>query len=317
MKEIGFSLFSASLSPSFQFVTEKCSLSYIKNQKEGREKCRGELERAARRDTSFFISKNRKIEKKKKWRQKERKSSVYTSFRKIKVLCCVFSSSLSLCSEVVENVEPRRQRLPQLARLLGVGDDQSVEVARAADLELGDAAGGFLHADGAGVLAAGREEEVLDLVDLLGLLVWVGLGLRGGEEREREREEVEESEPSSIARFSIKEGRRSKGKARRRRVQELFSVNCVRPCRQCDVFFALRGEKKRAQARARSQPGGSRGKAAAALLLPRPFIDRPRIGHLQARARSDATTSVSGRRRYVVWRCEERSRKGWSPLCSP
>ena len=72
-------------------------------------------------------------------------------------------------------------------------------MARAADLELGDAAGGLLHADGAGVLAAGREEEVLDLVDLLRLFfccISFCFGSRGGGGRwgggvggrERERE---------------------------------------------------------------------------------------------------------------------------------
>ena len=94
-------------------------------------------------------------------------------------------------SKVVEHVEPRGQRLLQLARLLGVGDDERVEVARAADLELGRAVGGLLDADGASVLAAGREEEVLDLVDLLRLRFVFCFGLRvgggGGGGRERKR----------------------------------------------------------------------------------------------------------------------------------
>ena len=87
--------------------------------------------------------------------------------------------SLAL-SEVVEHVEPRGQRLLELARLLGVGDDERVEVARAADLELGDPTRGLLDADGAGVLATGREEEVLDLVDLLRLLFFSGYGFGVG-----------------------------------------------------------------------------------------------------------------------------------------
>ena len=90
----------------------------------------------------------------------------------------------TLSSKVVQHVEPGRERLLQLARLLGVGDDERVEVARAADLELGHASGGLLDADGAGVLAAGGQEEVLDLVDLLRLGVFEEVK---GVEVERER----------------------------------------------------------------------------------------------------------------------------------
>lgn len=81
----------------------------------------------------------------------------------------MFSLALLHRSQVVEHVESGGQRLLELVGLLGVGDDESVEVARAAHLELGHSAGGLLDAHGAGILAAGREEEVLDLVDLLRL----------------------------------------------------------------------------------------------------------------------------------------------------
>ena len=103
----------------------------------------------------------------------------YTSFRNFKSTVLFLCRSLAL-SEVVEHVEPRGQRLLELARLLGVGDDERVEVARAADLELGDPTRGLLDADGAGVLATGREEEVLDLVDLLRLLFFSGYGFGVG-----------------------------------------------------------------------------------------------------------------------------------------
>ena len=41
----------------------------------------------------------------------------------------------------------------------------------------------------------------------------------------------------------------------------------------------------------------------------------PRIRHSRARARSNSATSVSGRGRRLVRRCEERSRRGWGRRC--
>lgn len=72
----------------------------------------------------------------------------------------------------------RRQRLLQLLGLVGVGDAQGVQVPRAADLELGHIAA-LLYLDGAGILPPGGEEELLDLLNLLGLQrAWRTGGLR-------------------------------------------------------------------------------------------------------------------------------------------
>lgn len=62
--------------------------------------------------------------------------------------------------------EARGKRLLQLVSLVGVEDAQGVEVLAAPDFEL-DYILAALDLDAPGVLAAGREEEVLDLVDLL------------------------------------------------------------------------------------------------------------------------------------------------------
>ena len=58
------------------------------------------------------------------------------------------------------------KRLLQLVGLVGVEDTQGVEVLAAPDFEL-DYILAALDLDAPGVLAAGREQEVLDLVDLL------------------------------------------------------------------------------------------------------------------------------------------------------
>jgi hypothetical protein len=58
------------------------------------------------------------------------------------------------------------QGLLQLVGLVGVEDGQGVEVLGAPHFELDDILGA-LDLDAPGVLAPGREEEVLDLVDLL------------------------------------------------------------------------------------------------------------------------------------------------------
>ena len=58
------------------------------------------------------------------------------------------------------------KRLLQLVGLVGVEDAQGVEVLAAPDFEL-DYILAALDLDAPGVLAAGREQEVLDLVDLL------------------------------------------------------------------------------------------------------------------------------------------------------
>ncbi len=62
----------------------------------------------------------------------------------------------------------RGQGLLELVSLVGVGHAEGVEVARAADLELGHVAG-LLDLHRPGVLAARRKEELLDLLNLLRL----------------------------------------------------------------------------------------------------------------------------------------------------
>lgn len=62
--------------------------------------------------------------------------------------------------------EAGRQGLLQLVGLLGVEDTESVEVLLAPDFKLDDILGA-LDFDAPGVLAPGREQEVLDLADLL------------------------------------------------------------------------------------------------------------------------------------------------------
>lgn len=60
----------------------------------------------------------------------------------------------------------RGQGLLQLISLVGVEDAQGVQVLGAPDFELDDILGA-LDLDAPGVLAPGRQEEVLDFVDLL------------------------------------------------------------------------------------------------------------------------------------------------------
>ena len=62
----------------------------------------------------------------------------------------------------------RGQRLLELVGLVGVGNAQGVEVAAAADLELGHLAA-LLDLHGGGILPPGGEEELLNLLNLLGL----------------------------------------------------------------------------------------------------------------------------------------------------
>ena len=80
----------------------------------------------------------------------------------------------------VLNVESRWEGLLQLIGLVGVMDAQGVQVLAAPDLELGHVSG-LLDLDGARVLPAGGQQEVLDLVNLL----W----LRCSEGKKRERSE--------------------------------------------------------------------------------------------------------------------------------
>ena len=77
-------------------------------------------------------------------------------------------------------MESRWEGLLQLIGLVGVMDAQGVQVLAAPDLELGHVSG-LLDLDGARVLPAGGQQEVLDLVNLL----W----LRCSEGKKRERSE--------------------------------------------------------------------------------------------------------------------------------
>jgi hypothetical protein len=66
------------------------------------------------------------------------------------------------------NLEARGKGLLELISLVGVSNAKGVEVAAAADLELGDITS-LLDLDGSSVLAASRKEELLDFLNLLGL----------------------------------------------------------------------------------------------------------------------------------------------------
>lgn len=76
----------------------------------------------------------------------------------------------SLTSLDLLDGQTRGQGLLELVRLVGVVDAQRVQVLRAAHLELG-ARPGLLDLHALRILAARREEEILDLVDLLRLLL--------------------------------------------------------------------------------------------------------------------------------------------------
>ena len=77
--------------------------------------------------------------------------------------------------------QTRGKGLLELLRLVGVVHAQGVEVLGAPHLELG-LGPGLLDLHRLRILATGGEEEILDLVDLLGL--WMEAGRRGGAERE-------------------------------------------------------------------------------------------------------------------------------------
>lgn len=66
------------------------------------------------------------------------------------------------------NLKTRGERLLELISLVGVSNAKGIEVAAAADLELGDITS-LLDLDGSSVLAASRKEELLNFLDLLGL----------------------------------------------------------------------------------------------------------------------------------------------------
>ena len=66
----------------------------------------------------------------------------------------------------IHSLETRGQRGLQLVGLVGIGDAQGVQVARASDLELG-AGLGLLHLDTCSVRAPGLLQEVSDIVHLL------------------------------------------------------------------------------------------------------------------------------------------------------
>jgi len=195
--------------------------------------------------------------KAKKYKRRQKRNSVYTSFRNFKSTVLFLCRSLAL-SEVVEHVEPRGQRLLELARLLGVGDNERVEVARAADLELGDPTRGLLDADGTGVLATGREEEVLDLVDLLRLLFFSGFGFgvgvcgterRRGKKRKGLQKKVSNRRSPSVF-FSIGGGRRRRRQGWKMpspcRVPGAASVNSRASLPSVRRALCFWGEKKRA-----------------------------------------------------------------------
>ena len=74
------------------------------------------------------------------------------------------------CSLDLLDGQTRGQGLLELVRLVGVVDAQRVQVLRAPHLELG-ARPGLLDLDAARILTARRQEEILDLVDLLRLLL--------------------------------------------------------------------------------------------------------------------------------------------------
>jgi hypothetical protein len=65
-------------------------------------------------------------------------------------------------------LEARGKRLLELVSLVGVSNAKGVEIAAAADLELGNITS-LLDLDGSSVLAASRKEELLDFLNLLGL----------------------------------------------------------------------------------------------------------------------------------------------------
>lgn len=79
----------------------------------------------------------------------------------------------------LRHLERRRQGLLELVSLVVVLDAEGVQIPGAPDLELGGAVGRLHNLDGAGVLAARREQELLDLFDSL------RLRRRGGAEGER------------------------------------------------------------------------------------------------------------------------------------
>jgi hypothetical protein len=66
-------------------------------------------------------------------------------------------------------LEPNGKALGQLASLLLVLDDQRIQVLRAADLEFETTLRLLLDGHHLGVLPASRDEELLDLMDLLRL----------------------------------------------------------------------------------------------------------------------------------------------------
>ena len=76
--------------------------------------------------------------------------------------------ALVVCASVGFVLLTRREGLLELVGLVRVGDAQGVQVLGAPDLELGHVAR-LLDLDGASILPASRQEEVLDFVYLLRL----------------------------------------------------------------------------------------------------------------------------------------------------
>ena len=81
----------------------------------------------------------------------------------------IITARLDLALSDLSHLERRRQGLLELVSLVAVLDAQGVQVPGAPDLELGGTVARLLDLHGAGVLAARREQELLDLFDSLRL----------------------------------------------------------------------------------------------------------------------------------------------------
>ena len=178
-------------------------------------------------------------------------------------------------------MESRWEGLLQLIGLVGVMDAQGVQVLAAPDLELGHVSG-LLDLDGARVLPAGGQQEVLDLVNLL----W----LRCSEGKKRERSEsgrlneAKVSRGESAARAGDPERHsgtfenpepRGRSRARGRRAHHHSNL--------AEVRMTRRSERRRSRARAEPPQDHAAPRSARDLDCP-PFpslssCSRPRTSH--------------------------------------